>query len=83
MIGQKVYSLKKKKDSEELHLFRGEVTDPRKCRVENNSICGQMQKSESEETLFECKHENPTRIKCAEIGRQVCGVCVSHLYATY
>lgn len=32
---------------------------------------------------FTCENENGARMKVAEIGRQVCGDCISHLYETY
>ena len=41
-----------------------------------------MKKSESEKNIFMCYNENEARTKCAEIGRAVCGTCVSHLYST-
>lgn len=31
---------------------------------------------------FTCKDEVEARKKCAELGRKVCGTCVSHLYKT-
>jgi hypothetical protein len=42
-----------------------------------------MDKSESTGNIFACADEDLARKKCAEIGREVCGICVSHLYTTY
>jgi len=42
-----------------------------------------MNKEESEKKIFACKDENEARKRCAEIGRDVCGVCVSNLYASF
>lgn len=76
------YTLKKKKDTEELHLFMGEMTEDA-CTSKQQSICKKMNKSESTGNRFQCADESTARKKCAEIGRGVCGICVSHLYETY
>ena len=76
------YTLKKKKDTGELHLFKGEMTDDA-CTSKQISICEKMNKSESAGNKFACYNEDEARKKCAEIGREVCGICVSHLYTTY
>lgn len=79
-----VYTLKKRKDTEELHLFEGEMlTDRKNCSSNKLSVCEKMNKTESAGNIFTCYDENAARIKCAETGRSVCGICVSHLYATY
>jgi hypothetical protein len=76
------YTLKKKNDTGELHLFKGKMTE-KSCTSEKTSICKMMDKAESEKNIFTCKDEDTAREKCAEIGRDVCGVCVSNLYASY
>lgn len=78
-----VYTLKRKRDTEELHLFKGKMIGDKECTSENKSICGMMDKSESSRNIFACKNESEARKLCAEIGRTVCGVCVSHLYASF
>lgn len=79
----KAYSLLRRKDTEELHLFEGDMQPDKTCTVPNKSICLMMIKAESDKTIFSCKNENDARVSCANQGRKVCGVCVSHLYATY
>ena len=81
----KAYTLKKKRETEELHLFEGDFTNvkEKKCNSKQISICEKMDKNESEGNLFFCEDENIARTKCAQLGRKVCGICVSHLYATY
>jgi len=76
------YTLKMKKDTQEYHLFKGKMTD-KACTSSDTSICEKMSKSESAKNVFACKDENSARIECAKIGREVCGICVSHLYTTY
>ncbi len=76
------YTLKKRKDTNELHLFKGKMTEEG-CTSKQISICEKMDKSESVGNRFACKTEEEARKKCAEIGRNVCGICVSHLYANY
>lgn len=79
-----VYTLKKRKDTEELHLFRAIPTsDNKQCTPNKISICKKMDKDESSGNIFTCASENDARKKCAEIGRPVCGICVSTLYTSY
>lgn len=42
-----------------------------------------MDNTESKGNLFTCATEQEARGKIAEIGRKVCGTCVSHLYESY
>lgn len=80
-----VYTLKKKKDTEEHHIFEGEWTDnetPRHCSVSQKSFCKKATREESSFIDRSCMSENRTRMVAAEMGRSVCGICVSHLYAT-
>lgn len=76
------YTLKKKQNTEELHLFKGEMTNDG-CTSAQLSICKKMNKNESVGNKFACENENNARKKCAEIGREVCGICISSLYANY
>lgn len=76
------YTLKKKSNTEEFHLFKGKMTEEA-CTSKQVSICEKMDKSESSGNKFTCYNEDEARKTCAEIGRAVCGICVSHLYATY
>jgi hypothetical protein len=78
-----VYTLKKCKETEELHLFRATPTQDGKCTPEKQSICEKMDVSESEANIFACQKEDAARISAANQGRKVCGICVSHLYETY
>ncbi len=77
-----VYTLKIKKNTTEYHLFRGNPVVGG-CTTDQKSICKEMDKNESSSDLFKCMDEDSARIKCAQIGRRVCGTCVSHLYETY
>lgn len=78
----KAYTLKKRKDTEEYHLFEGDFSlEP--CTSNKLSICKKMDKSESQGNAFTCFNEEQARKRIAEIGRSVCGVCTSHLYTTY
>lgn len=85
-MSKTVYTLKKHGDSEEYHLFQAELTQSqpgRKCAPQNKSICQKMNKSDSSENKFACFSEGKARMECANTGRVVCGVCVSHLYTSY
>lgn len=81
-MGTDAYTLKQMKDTDELHLFRGHFTE-KACTSGDRSLCEKMEKTSSEGNRFACKTEDEARLECARIGRQVCGTCVSNLYATY
>ena len=57
----KAYTLKKKKDTEEYHLFEGDFTDSPNCNSNQLSICKKMDKVESEGNSFTCYNENQAR----------------------
>ncbi len=79
-----LYSLIEKKDTEELHLFKSNKTPLLgDCLKEPSSICRGMNMKEKGKIIFECENEQDARMKCAKIGRKVCGTCVSHLYSNY
>lgn len=82
-MAKDAYTLKKKKDTEELHLFKGTMKETGGCTSAAKSICKKMAKVDSSENVFTCKDEKTARAECAKKGRTVCGTCVSHLYATY
>jgi len=65
-----------------MHLFEEKIISTGQYSTENTSIYEKMNRSESEKTIFTCKDESTARLKCAKVGRQVCGICVSHLYTT-
>ena len=79
----KVYTARKRKDTEEIHLFEGTMVALNKCTTGDVSACGGMGKSEGVATQFQCKGAKDARLECARIGRAVCGTCVSTLYTTY
>lgn len=81
---KQVYTLKKRKDTGELHLFEAyQESGSDSCIPDQESICKKMKKDESEKNLFACQNEDKARNLAANQGRKVCGVCISHLYATY
>lgn len=79
----KAYTLKKNGDTDELHLFEGDMKEDGGCTSGAKSICKKMSKEESGGNVFTCKTDDDARLKCAQAGRKVCGVCTSHLYTTY
>jgi hypothetical protein len=81
----KAYTLKKKKDTEEYHLFEGNLLEIKKCdtNLVKESICKMMSIDENEGNVFTCENEDLARLRIAKIGKQVCGVCTSHLYENY
>lgn len=77
-----LYSLIKRKNSEELHLFISRIPSDG-CIAEDKSICKKMNFGEKAGVVFSCRDENEIRKKAAELGRRVCGTCISKLYNTY
>nr|WP_315223985.1 hypothetical protein [uncultured Albidiferax sp.] len=79
-----LYTLKKHKETEEQHLFEATLSaDKKSCTSKTKSICEKMANSDGGGNAFICQTEDQARTKCAALGRMVCGVCVSSLYATY
>lgn len=81
----KAYTLKKRGDTEEYHLFEGNLLGVKKCdtNLVKESICKMMSIDQNDGNIFTCEDEDQARFRIAEIGKQVCGVCTSHLYANY
>lgn len=79
-----VYSLKKNRKTAELHLFTGTMNpDASTCSVTQLSICQKMAKTDGDAYIFACQDEGAARKQAAARGREVCGTCVSSLYATF
>lgn len=78
----RVYTLKEKKGTKELHLFESVLT-PNGCKSKVLSICKKMKSSDGVSDIFACENEEFARAKSAKIGREVCGTCISHLYTSY
>jgi hypothetical protein len=76
------YTLKKKKGTEEYHLFEGKMTEEG-CTSKQISICGKMNKEESGVNIFACEEEDSARKKCAKMGKAVCLACISRFYTIY
>lgn len=70
------------KGTSELHLFVGTPISNSTCTASQKSICQKMDRTESIEQRFICKDEKEARLLCAQIGRGVCGICLSDLYKT-
>lgn len=77
-----VYSLKKKDNTDEMHLFECKPNGFA-CDCNEISICGKMKKNEPHRDEFSCANEDVARLGAANRGRKVCGICVSRLYATW
>lgn len=80
----KFYSFLKDKKTEEKHIFEGDTNPKGGCFADQKSICKKVT-NENGNWIPDaiCLNDNIARKKTAEIGRSVCGVCVSHLYTTY
>ena len=76
-------TLRKKNETEEIHLIRSRKTPKDTCEVVVNSICKKATFSESKAIKPACINEDQARRKSAVLGRAVCGTCVSALYTTY
>lgn len=79
----KAYSFLKKRSTEEKHIFEGEFTT-KSCNAPTLSICQKANQNEGSWISDAiCLTDSKARNKAAELGRSVCGTCVSHLYTTY
>jgi len=78
-----LYSLIQNKETSEVHIFKSEIDNNGKCKLsEKESICEGVSYSKEDKVLDTCLDEYSARMKCAELGRKVCGTCVSSLYKT-
>ena len=82
MADSKLFTFLQKKDTDEIHLFPS-ITRANNCFAELNSICKKMKTEESEKSHFNCLDDEDARFVCANLGRTVCGTCVSSLYGQY
>lgn len=79
----KSYSFLKKQNTEEKHIFEGDFTT-NSCTAENSSICKKATQNQGNwVSNATCLTDQKAREKAAELGRSVCGTCVSHLFTTY
>lgn len=90
-----VYTFKRRRDTNEIHIFEGEYADNGvNCTVPRLSICRGMNQTDGEslrtytiedqtQIFCSCNEEDVARLNAAKIGREVCGTCVSHLYESY
>ncbi len=82
-----VYTIRVSNESNEHHIYEGEwipESEPKSCSNKLKSICQKALRSESKllGKTTNCMGEQAARNRAAELGRKVCGVCVSSLYAT-
>lgn len=83
-MSKTTYTLKKNPNTDQFHLFEGKLNPPNsenKCKSESFSICEKMKWVSGSKDISCEVDESIVRIKCAQLGRSVCGICVSHLYA--
>ena len=76
-----VYTLKEHPRTDEYHLFESVPNSDRTCSASKKSMCKAMDWVEGNK--FACKSEKEIFIKCAELGREVCGNCMKELYGTH
>lgn len=80
---EKAYSFLKDKKTEEKHIFEGDFKSDSGCFADAKSICKKDIKNDGDWiSNASCLNEVAARKKAAELGRTVCGICVSHLYTT-
>lgn len=81
---KKVYSLKKHSNTGELHIFEGTSTGDSRCSLERTSRCGRVNLNDVDSpSILACASASSMRLRCAEIGADVCGQCVATLYSPF
>jgi len=82
---RKAYSFRKKKETQETHIFEGTFNiEKNGCNTGPLSICRKINRNSKDVIdIVTCLNDDDARQKAADLGRTVCGVCVSHLYTTY
>lgn len=80
----KAYSFLIKSETDETHIFEGDFNKEGGCGAVKSSVC---KKATTADGIWidqaVCLTDAQARNKAAQIGRAVCGTCVSHLYTTY
>ncbi|WP_415887532.1 hypothetical protein [Providencia rettgeri] len=83
-MSKKTYTLKKHPETGQYHLFEGKLNPENsdtKCTSESWSICEKMKWVSGHKGISCETNEATVRLECAKIGRDVCGACISSLYA--
>lgn len=86
-MSDKKYSLVKYDLTNEYHLYESCSDSSGNCNLKNkNPLCRNSDvKPNKKDCLLACRDEKSTRTKCASFansGKDICGVCVSAMYAT-
>ncbi|MEM6686229.1 MAG: hypothetical protein AAF617_10635 [Bacteroidota bacterium] len=81
-MSNKLYTLKENSNGE-LHVFVSKKDASGECLTESMSVCKKMRYNQTVKTHFACQHEIDTRMKLAEIGPRVCGICASYFYGNF
>jgi len=82
-VDEDAYSFYKYRETDETHIFKGRFT-PTNCTANRLSICKKFDRTGDDAVQIKiCLNENEARLYAARLGRSVCGICVSDLYATY
>lgn len=81
------YSLLKYIETNEYHLYESQEKSDGGCSLkENIPLCGDKDVTPDKKSgLFVCYSEKDARTWCADLankGKEICGRCVSSLYAT-
>ena len=79
--GENRYTLRKYEDGE-WHLFRAKSTNGNCSLLEKISVCGEMKTNKHFTQDYRFRTDNEMRKICYLLGREVCSVCVGHLYET-
>lgn len=80
---KKSFTLKRKKSTNEYHLFKSFEVKDNSWQTFSSSLCDTSNMDESSvNSKFKLLGEDEARLEVAKIGRKVCGLCVSYLYAT-
>ncbi|OAL80773.1 hypothetical protein AY606_15380 [Acinetobacter sp. SFB] len=78
------FTLKENPETGQFHLFEGKLNPPNAdtaCTSQNSSVCEKMKWVSGHKDIVCETNESIVRMKCAKLGRSVCGICVSHLYS--
>ena len=78
-----LYSIIKDKDTNEFHIFKIDKDNMGHSKAQDKSICQEMNYHNQTEVYHDCLDEDTIRKKAVDIGRQMCGICISSLYATF
>lgn len=77
-----LYSMRKKRNADEIHIFKSNKDFMEKCIINDYSFCELLRKQDCDNLNLNCLTEYQARTECVKLRRSVCAKCIEDLYRT-